>query len=104
MLLAAVSQKWETLITVVMQSKTLTTLTFSQVREAILVQHEEESTCGKGGNNKQHTNKLSAVKRKHGDPNFSNQEKGNNQQREQTGDKPRQRGQRGKGKGKKKQG
>ena len=29
MLLAAVPQKWETLVTVVMQSKTLTTLTFS---------------------------------------------------------------------------
>jgi hypothetical protein len=74
------------------------------VCEAILVQHEGESTRGKGGNNKQHANKLSAVKRKRGDPNFSNQEKGNNQQREQTRDKPRQHRQRGKGKGKKKQG
>ena len=52
MLLAAVPQKWETLVTVVMQSKMLTTLTFSRVREAILAQHEGESTCGKGRNNK----------------------------------------------------
>jgi hypothetical protein len=101
MLLATIPQKWETLVTIVMQSKMPTTLTFSRVRKAILAQHEGESTRGKGSNNKQHTNKLSTVKWKCSDPNFSNQQKGN-QQQEQTGDKPHQCGQHSKGKGKKK--
>ena len=102
MLLAALPQKWEMLVTVVTQTNDLTDLDISDVRTALLAQYEGEAARGKGGNNKQQANKLSAVKRKHGDPNFSNQQKGN-QQHEQTGDKPHQCGQRGKGKGKKNQ-
>ena len=102
MLLAALLQKWEILVNVIMQTNNLADLDISNMCTALLAQYEEEATHSKGGNNKQQANKLSTVKQKCGDPNFSNQQKGN-QQHEQTRDKPCQCGQHGKGKGKKNQ-
>jgi hypothetical protein len=46
---------------------------FSDARDAILSQYNADSTHSKG--KPHHANKLSAVKRKRGDPNFSNQQK-----------------------------
>ena len=103
--LAALPQKWEVLVPIITQTVELDKLDISDVREAILAQYQTESAHrphnnGNNKNNKQHNaNKLSAVKRKRGDPSFSNQQRGDNQS-QQSGDKPRQRGQRGKGKGK----
>ena len=103
MLLAALPQKWEMLVSIVTQNYDLNDIELSHVRDGILAQYESETTRhghGQGkGKQQQHAKKLSAVKRKRGDPSFSNQQKGDQQQ--EQGDKPyRQRGQRGKGKGK----
>ena len=62
MLLAALPQKWEMLVTIVTQTNDLADLNISDVCTALLAQYEGEATCGKGGNNKQQANKLFAVK------------------------------------------
>ena len=107
MLLTALPQKWEMLVSIVTQQRNLDSIKFVDVRDAVLAQFQSESMRGnrgqhnnKGQNQGQQANKLSVVKRKHDNPNFSNQQQGEGQrQNQQNGDKPkRQRGQRGKGK------
>jgi hypothetical protein len=98
-LLAALPQKWETLVSVVTQSNDLEDLAFNDVRDAILAQYQTETARGKGSSKQHDANKLSAVKRKRGNPNFSNQEKGS-QQQDGGKQKGKKRGSRGKGKGK----
>ena len=77
-LLAAMPPKWEMLVAIVTQNYDLADIEFKHVRETILAQYETEATCNgrPKGNKPQDANKLSAVKRKRGNPNFSNQEKG----------------------------
>ena len=83
-------------------------LDLGEVREAVVAQWQTENarTANNGNkkDKKQHNaNKLSNVKHKRGDPSFSNQRQGDNQQQQQqnNGDyKPRQCGSHGKGKGK----
>ena len=99
-LLSALPQKWEMLVSIVTQQHVLTTIQLSHVHNAILAQYESENVRSSGKGKQQHANKLSAVKRKRGNQNFSNQESGGSQQKPE--DRPkRQRG--GRGKGKKKQ-
>jgi len=102
-LLAALPPKWDLIVSIVTTANDLDDLEFSNARDAILSQYDADSTRGKG--KPHHANKLSAVKRKRGDPNFSNQQRGNQQQssnNDQQQQQHRQRGRRG-GKGKKKQ-
>ena len=99
-LLSALPQKWEMLVSIVTQQHALMTIQLSHVHDAILAQYESENVRSGGKGKQQHANKLSAVKRKRGNQNFSNQESGGSQQKPE--DRPkRQRG--GHGKGKKKQ-
>ncbi|HXB11436.1 MAG TPA: hypothetical protein VNZ45_05585, partial [Bacteroidia bacterium] len=100
-LLAALPQKWDLIVSIVTTNNDLDDLEFSDARDAILSQYDADSIRGKG--KQHHANKLSAIKRKRGDPNFSNQQKGNQQQSPQNDGQQqnRQRGKRG-GKGKKK--
>src|SRR6201984_1837554 len=98
-------QKWETLASIITQNFDVNNLTFREVRDAILAQWESEQTRGGKPRHKQ-ANKLSSVKRKRGDPNFSNQQKGNQQKNNDgnsNSDDKHKRGKRG-GKGKKKEG
>jgi gag-polypeptide of LTR copia-type len=103
-LLAAMPAKWEMLISICLTSLAdVTDLDFKDARDTIVAQFETEQTRGSKGRQQQHANKLSAVKRKRGNQNFSNQESGGSQQKQE--DRPkRKRGGRGKGKGKEQQG
>jgi hypothetical protein len=103
-LLAAMPPKWEMLISICLTSlEDVSSLDLRDARDTIVAQFETEQTCGGKGRQQQHANKLSAVKRKHGNQNFSNQESGGSQQKQE--DRPkRKRGGRGKGKGKEQQG
>jgi hypothetical protein len=75
----------------------------SHVCNAILAQYESENVCSGGKGKQQHANKLSTVKQKRGNQNFSNQESGGSQQKPE--DHPKcQRGGHGKGKKKEQQG
>jgi transposase InsO family protein len=87
-LLAAMPPKWEMLIAIITQNYDLADIELKHVCETILAQYESEVTRhGKPKGNKPHdANKLSAVKQKRGNPNFSNKEKGSTQQ--QSSDKP----------------
>ncbi|KAF8464533.1 hypothetical protein DFH94DRAFT_699158 [Russula ochroleuca] len=87
-LLAAMPPKWEMLVAIIMQNYDLADIELKHVHETILAQYELEVTRhGKPKGNKPHdANKLSTIKQKHGNPNFSNQEKGSTQQ--QSSDKP----------------
>ena len=95
--LAALPQKWEVLVPVVTGTITLDKLEFNDVREAVMSQFQTEQARNPGSKDKKQHNakKMSAVKRKHGDPSFSNQQEDN-----QNKDKKpyKQRGSRGKGK------
>ena len=103
-LLAALPPKWDLIVSIVTTANDLDDLEFSNARDAILSQYDADSTRGKG--KPHHANKLSTVKRKRGDPNFSNQQRGNQQQSsnndQQQQQQHRQCGRHG-GKGKKKQ-
>src|SRR5712671_3566144 len=96
-LLAALPPKWDLIVSIVTTANDLDDLEFSDARDAILSQYDADSTRGKG--KPHHANKLSAVKRKRGDPNFSNQQRGNQQQSsnndQQQQQQHRQRGRRG---------
>jgi hypothetical protein len=103
MLLSALPQKWEMLLSIVTQQKDLDKIKFLNVCNAILTQYQSESVHGKpgqrnnGNNRGQQANKLSAVHCKRDNPNFSQQQQGDGQQL--SGDKSKcQRGQRSKGK------
>ena len=106
--LSALPQKWEVLVPVIIQTVNMDDLNLGEVREAVVAQWQTENarTANNGNkkDKKQHNaNKLSNVKHKRGDPSFSNQRQGDNQQQQQqnNGDyKPRQCGSHGKGKGK----
>jgi hypothetical protein len=77
MLLSALPQKWEMLVSIVTQQHDLDKIKFIDVRNAILTQFQSESVHGKqgqhnnGNNCGQQANKLSAVCCKHDNPNFS---------------------------------
>jgi gag-polypeptide of LTR copia-type len=102
-LLSALPQKWEMLVSIVTQQHVLMTIQLSHVRDAILAQYELENVCSSGKGKQQHANKLSAVKQKHSNQSFSNQESGGSQQKLE--DHPKcQHGGRRKGKKKEQQG
>jgi len=75
-LLSALPQKWEMLVSTMTQQHVLTMIQLSHVRDTILAQYESENVCSGGKGKQQHANKLSAVKQKCGNQNFSNQESG----------------------------
>jgi len=102
-LLSALPQKWEMLVSIVTQQHALTTIQLSHVCDAILAQYELENMRSDGKGKQQHANKLSTVKWKCGNQNFSNQESGGSQKKPE--DRPKcQHGGRGKGKKKEQQG
>src|SRR6266404_1997637 len=98
--LAALPSKWEHLVQIIINSTEMDQLTFHTVREALVAQWDTELNRG-GHKNTQNANKISAVKRKHSDLRF-NQQQGSLQQCTDDSGSQRnnQRGQRGKGKGK----
>jgi hypothetical protein len=68
--LAALSQKWEMLISVVTGDNPLEDLILSNMRTAVIMQFQVDSVCHRS---KQHNaNKISIVKCKHSDPNWHN--------------------------------
>jgi hypothetical protein len=75
-LLSALPQKWEMLVSIVTQQHALMTIQLSHVHGAILAQYKSGNVRSSGKGKQQHANKLSAVKWKHGNQNFSNQESG----------------------------
>jgi uncharacterized protein (DUF2252 family) len=93
MLLSALPQKWEMLVSIVTQQKDLNKIKFLDVCNAILTQYQSESVrgkqgqCNNGNNHGQQANKLSAVHRKCDNPNFSQQQQGDGQQ--QNSNKPK---------------
>ncbi len=75
--LAVLPTKWEHLVQIIINTNEMSALDFDTVREAIVAQWDTEST--RGGHKKPHdANKISAVKRKRGDPRF-NQQQGSSQ-------------------------
>jgi hypothetical protein len=80
-LLSALPQKREMLVSIVTQQHALTTIRLSHVCNAILAQYELENVHSGGKGKQQHANKLSAVKWKCGSQNFSNQESDGSQQK-----------------------
>ena len=107
MLLTALPQKWEMLVSIITQQCNLDSIKFVDVRNTVLAQfqsksmHSNRGQCNKGQNQGQQANKLSVVKHKHNNPNFSNQQQGegSQHQNQQNGDRSKcQHGQRSKGK------
>ena len=73
--LAAIPHKWEHLIPIITTTNAIDDVTFVEVRQTVISQYETETNKG------QHkaaipanANKLSAVKRKHGNPRFAQQD------------------------------
>jgi gag-polypeptide of LTR copia-type len=102
-LLSALPQKWEMLVSIVTQQHALTTIRLSHVRDTILAQYELENMRSGGKGKQQHANKLSTVKWKCVNQNFSNQEFSGSQQKPEDHPK-RQHGGCRKGKKKEQQG
>jgi hypothetical protein len=77
-ILNCLPSKWEHLVPIITQSSDTDDFDLNDVRQALLAQWESKQNQGKGkhGNQPHNANKLSAVKCKHGNPNFSNQEQG----------------------------
>jgi hypothetical protein len=103
--LAALPHKWEMLISVVTGDVEMADLDLGEVCTAVITQFQADSVHH--GSNKHNANKISAVKRKRGDPNWHSQQGSNQQQRQnqqqqgQDGQYKRKHGKRaGKGKGK----
>ncbi|KAH9010119.1 hypothetical protein EDB84DRAFT_1570777 [Lactarius hengduanensis] len=69
-LLSALPPKWEMLVSILCTNYDLANLSLKHVREAIMAQWETEKNKGKS---QQSAQKLSAVKRKRGDPNYRQQ-------------------------------
>ena len=67
--LAALPQKWDMLVSIVSGDVSLEDLALSNVRNAVIAQYQSDSM--RHGSGKQTANKISAVKRKHGNPNFN---------------------------------
>jgi hypothetical protein len=80
-LLSALPQKWEMLMSILTQQHALMMIQLSHVRNAILAQYKSENVRSGGKGKQQHANKLSAVKQKRSNQNFSNQESGGSQQK-----------------------
>ncbi len=98
--LAALPAKWEHLVQIIINGTEMDQLTFRTVREVLVAQWDTELNRG-GYKNTQNTNKISAVKRKHGDLRFNQQQGGSQQRTDNSGSQQfNQHGQRGKGKGK----
>ncbi|KZP30222.1 hypothetical protein FIBSPDRAFT_1038538 [Athelia psychrophila] len=68
MLLNAIPQKWEAIPTIVLQQHETTKLTFAVVRDVIITKWEQGGTIG------QAANKISAIKRKHPEQTFKQQQ------------------------------
>src|SRR6266571_2461494 len=108
--LSALPTKWENLIPIICAGVAIADLKLDDVASQVIGQFETETNCGqhKAAQAAQSAQKISAVKRKRGDPRFTKQ--GNQQQRQQqpsTSSGPsnqqqphRQHGGRGSGKGK----
>jgi hypothetical protein len=79
--LAALPQKWEMLISVITGDIEMESLDLGKVRNAVITQFQVDSVCH--SLNRHNANKISAVKRKHSDPNWCNQQ-GSNQQQQQN--------------------
>src|SRR5216683_6566204 len=75
--LAALSQKWEMLVSIVTGDTELQDLSLGDIRTAVIGQYQSETVCH--GSGKHNANKISAVKPKRSDPNW-NQQQGSNQQ------------------------
>jgi hypothetical protein len=71
-LLSALPQKREMLVSIMTQPHALTTIQLSHVHDAILAQYELENMHSGGKGKQQHANKLSMVKWKCSNQNFSN--------------------------------
>src|SRR6267378_4295070 len=98
--LAPLPSKWEHLVQIIINGTEMDQLTFRTVREALVAQWDMELNRG-GHKNTQNANKISAVKRKHGDPRFNQQQGGSQQRTDDSGSQRyNQHSQRGKGKGK----
>ena len=108
-LMATLPPKWEHLIPIICQGHDLANLDVAIVRDILIAQYENETNKGQHKEHKvNQANKLSAAKRKRGDPSFnqhqeSSQQKpsgsGNQQQHRQRGSRGSKRGgARGKGK------
>ena len=97
-LLAALPTKWEHLVPIVTIGSKISTLAFKSTADVIINAFNGDS-IKKGGHQ---ANKLSAIKRKRGNPHFSNQKEGSQQQggNQQNRSKGKQRGKRGSGKSK----
>jgi hypothetical protein len=79
--MAAIPAKWENLIPIICNSNEIDDLNIGSVREVIITQYKNQTNQGahKGGSQ---ANKLSAIKRKHGNPRFNKQ--GSQQQSQPT--------------------
>ncbi len=75
--LAALPQKWEMLVSIVTGDTELQDLDLGDVCTTVIGQYQSETVHHSTG--KHNADKISAVKRKHGDPNW-NQQQGSNQQ------------------------
>src|SRR6202453_3255008 len=87
--LTALPSKWEMLIPIIVSGKSLEDISLYDVRETVVSQFLTETNQGKH-KAPQNANKLSAVKRKQGNPRFSKQESStgntpNQQQHQQRG-------------------
>jgi hypothetical protein len=79
--LAALPQKWEILISVITGDNTLEDLLLSDVHTVVITQYQADQM--RQGSKQHNANKISAVKRKRGDPNWCNQQ-GSGQQQQQN--------------------
>ena len=74
--LAAILHKWEMLVPIITNNMAIGDLSMLEIRDAIIVQYKTETNKGqhKQATNPANANRLSAVKRKCGNPCFSQQE------------------------------
>jgi hypothetical protein len=79
--LAALSQRWEMLISVITGDNSLEDLILSNVCTVVIMQYQADSVCH--GSKQHNANKISMVKCKHGDPSWCNQQ-GSSQQQQQN--------------------
>ena len=69
-MLTALPQKWEMLVSIVTRDTDLEDLNLSDICNAVIGQYQSESICY--GSGKQNANKISVVKCKHSDLNWQN--------------------------------
>ena len=113
--LAALPNKWEHLVPIVITTNDIEDVTLAEVRSSVIAQYETETNKGQHKSASSHAtaNKLSAVKWKHGNPHFAQQDcsqtqagpsTSNQQQHRQRGSRGSRCGGKDKGKGKKRNG